>query len=66
MDLEVDRSQLDRVQVRVEPPAALADGAARIEVEQFALSANNISYAAFGDLLRYWEFFPAPADPADW
>lgn len=65
MDIEVDRSHLERVQVRDEAPTPLSDGAARIEVEQFALSANNISYAAFGDLLRYWEFFPAPADPDD-
>lgn len=65
MDLEVDRSHLDRVQVRNDAPASLAEGEARVEVERFALSANNISYAVFGDMLGYWDFFPVPADPAD-
>ena len=27
-------------------------------VESFALTANNITYAALGDMLNYWQFFP--------
>jgi hypothetical protein len=27
-------------------------------IEQFALTANNITYAAFGDAMQYWQFFP--------
>lgn len=65
MDLEVDRSQLDRVRVKDREPAALGAGEARVEVERFGLTANNITYAVFGDLLQYWDFFPVPADPAD-
>jgi len=65
VDLEVDRSQLDRVRTMDRPAAELADGQARIEVERFGLSANNITYAVFGDLLQYWDFFPVPADPTD-
>ena len=30
-----------------------------MKVESFALTANNISYAAAGDMLGYWDFFPA-------
>ncbi|NIB40856.1 DUF2855 family protein [Pseudomaricurvus alkylphenolicus] len=30
-----------------------------MKVERFSYTANNISYAATGDVLRYWEFFPA-------
>ena len=28
------------------------------EVDRFALTSNNISYAASGDMLGYWQFFP--------
>lgn len=41
----------------------LADGQARLQIEQFALTANNITYAAFGEALKYWQFFPT-AEPA--
>lgn len=41
-------------------PAArpLAEGEARLRIESFALTANNITYAAFGEAMKYWEFFP--------
>jgi hypothetical protein len=45
----------------------LAEGEARLRVAQVALTANNITYAAFGDAMQYWQFFPAaPAERADW
>ena len=28
------------------------------EVSSFAFTANNITYAAFGDRMKYWDFFP--------
>ena len=37
----------------------LADGQARLAVTSFGLSANNITYAAFGRSMRYWDFFPS-------
>lgn len=64
MQLEVARGDLPRVRVQDEPAPALADGEMRVRVEGFALSANNISYAVFGDLLRYWDFFPGDAADA--
>ena len=36
----------------------LADGELRLRIERFALTANNITYAAFGEAMRYWDFFP--------
>ncbi len=50
-------------------PAArpLEEGQARLRIEHAALTANNITYAAFGEAMQYWQFFPtAPADRADW
>ena len=65
--LLIARNDLQRVQFQSDPdaPAArpLADGEARLAIEHFALTANNITYAAFGEAMKYWQFFPA-ADPA--
>lgn len=30
-----------------------------MKIDHFALTANNITYAAFGDRMQYWDFFPA-------
>lgn len=39
----------------------LAPGAARLRVDLFALTSNNVTYAAMGEgMLSYWDFFPAP------
>ncbi|EAQ30411.1 hypothetical protein NAP1_06525 [Erythrobacter sp. NAP1] len=37
---------------------ALANGAIRLEVESFSVTANNITYAVVGDGFGYWNFFP--------
>lgn len=31
-----------------------------LEIERFGFSANNITYTAMGEVMRYWDFFPAP------
>lgn len=36
----------------------LDDGAVRVQIESFALTSNNITYAAFGEAMHYWAFFP--------
>jgi hypothetical protein len=60
-DLLVDRSDLTETRlVETDPDAPLADGEALLEVESFALTANNITYGAVGDRIGYWKFFPAP------
>ncbi|MEP6824649.1 MAG: DUF2855 family protein, partial [Ramlibacter sp.] len=33
-------------------------GQIRVTVDHFALTSNNITYAAFGDAMNYWHFFP--------
>ncbi|MBY0583624.1 MAG: DUF2855 family protein [Sphingomonas sp.] len=40
----------------------LADGEVLVRVEDFALTANNISYALTGESLSYWQFFPEDDD----
>jgi hypothetical protein len=40
----------------------LADGQIVMKVDRFAMTSNNISYAAFGDVMQYWDFFPAEGE----
>ena len=55
-------ARTDLRQAKVAPAAwpDLAEGEARLAIERFALTANNITYAVFGEAMRYWDFFPAP------
>lgn len=38
----------------------VGDGEILCVVDRFALTANNITYAAHGVDMKYWDFFPAP------
>ena len=42
--------------------AELASGQVRVQVNRFAITANNITYGAYGNAYKYWSFFPAPED----
>lgn len=57
--LLVRQDQLSDTRLHTTDAAALTDGQIRVRVDQFALTANNITYAAMGDMLDYWKFFPA-------
>jgi hypothetical protein len=62
-DFIVVRNDLQHCKfVEMELPdiATLPDEALLIKVDRFAFTANNITYAVAGDLLKYWELFPAP------
>lgn len=37
----------------------LASGQVLIRIDKFAFTSNNVTYAAFGDAMSYWNFFPA-------
>jgi hypothetical protein len=56
----VRKDQLASTRLAQTQDQALADGEVRLRIEQFALTSNNITYAAFGDAMAYWQFFPAP------
>lgn len=63
--LEVVREDLNQTRT-VDLPApetvTLAAGEAIIRVDRFGLTANNITYGVAGDMIGYWQFFPAEAD----
>lgn len=39
----------------------LQDGEVLLDIDYFAFTANNITYATLGDRFGYWDFFPAEA-----
>ena len=64
VDFEVRRDDLRTTRLIDDAARAArvpANGQALLRVDHFAFTANNITYAAAGDLLSYWNFFPARA-----
>lgn len=57
--LLVDRQAIARTTLATTPAEALADGQLRLRIDRYAMTANNITYAATGEALKYWQFFPA-------
>jgi Protein of unknown function (DUF2855) len=53
---QADLSVTRLVRAELGPPD---EGAVLFEVEKFAFSANNVTYALLGEALRYWDIFPA-------
>jgi hypothetical protein len=58
-ELHVRRDDLASI-IAVEREVEVGDGEALFRIESFALTANNMTYAAHGEDMRYWGFFPAP------
>jgi len=55
----ITKSNLRATQWHDAAPQALADGEVRLNIDAFALTANNVTYAAFGGApMHYWNFFP--------
>ena len=60
VDFLIDRQNLREVRWAAAPASILQPGQARLRVDRFAITSNNITYAVFGEKMRYWNFFPAP------
>ena len=54
----VGRDDLRRTRWLDTAPVALAPGEARLRIDPFALTSNNVTYGAFGEAMHYWDFFP--------
>ncbi len=59
MDFLIARDDLHRCRWQEDDPAEPQPGQALLSVERFGLTSNNITYAAFGEAMSYWSFFPA-------
>ena len=61
-DFIVDRGDLSRTSVVDVPVPQVGPSDVLLRVERFALTANNITYGVAGDVIGYWQFFPADGD----
>jgi hypothetical protein len=62
--LQTDKTSLGRTRIVSTPLAPLQPGEALLKIERLAVTSNNITYAAFGDVshLRYWSFYPTGSE----
>ena len=60
--IQVSRGDIRLLRVVSNSVPSPAPGEVLLAVDSFALTANNVTYAAFGDAMSYWGFFPS-GDP---
>jgi len=60
--LLTDKNALDHTRIDRAPLAPLGEGEALLRIRRVAVTTNNITYAAFGDAMQYWNFFPTGQD----
>ena len=56
--LEVNRTSIGDTRLIDDAPVPLEEQEVRLRIDRFAITANNVTYAVFGDVLGYWTFFP--------
>lgn len=59
-EMMVRRTDLTQTAINETLVSEPREGEVLLEVEAFAVTANNVTYAVVGDQLGYWNFFPAP------
>ena len=57
-------NQADITQISMDSidSASVSRGQAKVQLKRFALTANNVTYAAAADMIGYWKFFPSGAE----
>jgi len=66
MTIETNRTDLAQSRIVADVTVDLDDGDCRLRIEHFALTTNNVTYGVFGDMLRYWDVFPASDSSSEW
>ncbi len=59
-DFLVKRDDFREARIAESDVPALESGQALLRIDTFGLTANNVTYAVFGEAMNYWDFFPAP------
>jgi Protein of unknown function (DUF2855) len=62
--LQSNKNALEETRIAQAPLSELRPGEALLQIDRLAITSNNVTYAAFGDVdhLRYWSFFPTGDD----
>jgi hypothetical protein len=58
VQLLTDKQALNHMRIARRPLGAAQPGEALLQIRRVALTTNNVTYAAFGEAMQYWEFFP--------
>jgi hypothetical protein len=58
-DLLIDRADLTHTELVDAAPIDPSEGQVVLKVDRVGMTANNVTYAVFGDAMKYWDFFPA-------
>ena len=66
-EFQTNKNNLTQTRLIQTPVKAISEGEVLVNIDRFAFTANNITYAVMGEHLRYWQFFPANGDePQNW
>jgi Protein of unknown function (DUF2855) len=57
--LDMNRAVIGETMLHDHDAGKLSSGEALLAIKRFSLTANNVTYAAFGDMMAYWDFFPS-------
>ncbi|MEO6628056.1 MAG: DUF2855 family protein [Aquihabitans sp.] len=58
-DLLIERANLSETTLVEVPAPEPAAGQVVLRTDRVGITANNVTYAVFGDAMHYWDFFPA-------
>ncbi|MBB91294.1 MAG: hypothetical protein CMF68_09950 [Magnetovibrio sp.] len=61
VEFQVHRDNVRETRTQRHACAALDNDQLLVRIDQFALTSNNVSYAVAGDMIGYWQYYPAPA-----
>lgn len=59
-DFLIDKGDLRNAEWREVARPVVGDGQVLVQVDRFAFTANNVTYALYGDRMGYWKFYPGP------
>lgn len=57
--VKIKKRNLDIINIDSDSIDQLNEGEVLLEIDKFAFTANNITYAVLGEKFNYWKFFPA-------
>ncbi len=64
-EFQTNKADLTQSRIIETDKPTITAGEVLVKVERFAFTANNITYAAMGDYLQYWQFFAPHGDNAE-
>lgn len=64
-EFQVKKSNLGEHRIVTRDAVPLNEGEIRLKVDRFSFTANNMTYAAAGDFLGYWQFYNPDQNASD-